>query len=113
MKWLPVLCYLGIAGWQVAVQHDGIFPGDPAKRHAFDMCFMESRQFDRLDAAARAACFKEHGVPLGTRDLMTPPMQLAPAPRQANFVDLWKAAGQGQMRGNDIRAVQQTGPTYR
>jgi len=113
MKWLPVLCYLGIAAWQVAVHYDDIFPGDPTKRHALSLCFMESRRFDRLDSAARAACFKERAVPLGTRDLTIPPTQLAPPPRQANFVDLWKAAGQGQMRGNDIRAAQQTGPTYR
>ncbi len=110
MKWLPILACLGVIAWQQMPGRDtAIFPGDPAKRQALDRCFIEDRQFDRFDAAARAACFKGHGVEVGTVNSAPPSMRLAPPSPQANFVDLWKAAGQRQMHGNDIRAEQQTG----
>ncbi len=80
-----------------------IFPSDPARRWALDQCFAQDPHFDRLDPAARAACY--------AHDALNSAAARDPARRAAatsgNFVDLWRAAGQGSMPQNDIRAAEQ------
>ena len=57
MSWLPVLCFLGIAAWQVGTNYDLLFPSDPAKREALHQCMFENPQFNQLDRAAQENCF--------------------------------------------------------
>ena len=90
MRWLPVLCYLGIAGWQVGANFDAIWPREPAIRAALQECFLENHRFDPLDGAARTTCLRSHA---------------APTVNAANAVDLWHAQGQGLLRGDDIRRL--------
>jgi len=83
-----------------------IYPSDPAQRRALDECFLEDSRFDRLDPAAREACYRHNSAALepaaGASD--SAPGRRAPS---ENFVDRWRAAGQGHMSQNDIRAAQQ------
>jgi len=83
-----------------------IYPTDASRRQALDMCFMADHQFNRLDPAAREACYRRfaQNLPSGRSDGATPP---AATVQQANFVDLWRAAGQGRLPQNDIRFQQQ------
>ncbi len=76
MKWFPIVCYLGIAGWQVAAHLDEILPSDPAKREALHLCFLANHRFDPLDAAARDACFKGHQLQPDRRNPTTHLMPL-------------------------------------
>lgn len=92
MRWLPVLCYLGIAAWQVGANFDALFPSEPAKRAALHDCLSANHRFNPLDKASRDGCYEARLRP------STPqPMQ------QANFVDLWKAQRQGSISSNDMR----------
>lgn len=77
-----------------------LYPEDPAERRALNECFTQDPQFNRLDPAARAACFRHSAPMLGASE--TAP---AAAP-SSNFVDLWRASGQGSMPQNDIRSQQ-------
>jgi hypothetical protein len=81
-----------------AFYHD-IYPNDPAKREALDMCFMENHKFNRLDAGERDACYKRMLQPLGE---ITPTEQPS-----VNAVDLQRAAAQGSMPRNDIIRLQE------
>jgi hypothetical protein len=81
--------------WQTYRQ---LYPADPGQRRALNECFTQDPNFNRLDAAAREACFRHNAPALGS-------VATAPVPQQ-NFVDLWQAAGQGRMPQNDIRAEQ-------
>lgn len=92
MRWLPVLCYLGIAAWQVGANFDALFPNEPAKRAALHDCLTANHRFNPLDKGAREGCYEAR-----LRSPTPQPMQ------QANFVDLWKAQGQGPASGNDMR----------
>jgi hypothetical protein len=94
MKWLPVLCYLGIAAWQIGPNFGLHFPRDAAKRDVLRECFAENHTFDALDQDARARCLaaRSHAA-----------MLQPPPPRAPNFVDLRRAQSQGPTRGNDIR----------
>src|SRR5260370_843296 len=66
------LQHAGIAGILVAVAIAGpggvgaisqqIYPSDPALRRALDQCSLENRGFDRLDPAAREACYRRNPV---------------------------------------------------
>lgn len=96
---------LGAAGFAVmnpgmvkAFYHD-IYPDDPAKRQALDMCFMENHKFNRLDADERDACYKRMLQPLGEITSSAPP--------NVNAVDLQRAAAQGSMPRNDIIRLQE------
>lgn len=96
---------LGAGGFAVmnpgvvkAFYHD-IYPEDPAKRQALDMCFMENHKFDRLDAGERDACYKRMLQPLGE--------VTASAPVTVNAVDMQRAAAQGSMPRNDIIRLQE------
>ena len=105
LSWFAAL--IGIASIAAIVRPDAVaafyqelYPSDPGMRHALDECFTQDPQFDRLDPAARSACYR-HMMPLAADDAA------APHPRaSSNFVDLWRAAGQGHLPQNDIRAEE-------
>jgi hypothetical protein len=80
------------AVWETFQQ---IYPGDPQQRQALDECFMEDHRFDRFDRTAREACYRRSAAARNAT-------QSGRAP-QGNFVDLWRAAGQGRMPRNDVR----------
>ena len=79
-----------------------LYPADPAERRALNECFTQDPSFNRLDQAARQACYRH--------SLATMPnsAQARVAMPQGNFVDLWRAAGQGRLPQNDVRAEEQT-----
>ena len=76
-----------------------IYPDDPAKRQALELCFMQDHKFNRLDAGQRDACYQRMLQPLGE----------VPASDQANInmIDLQRAAAQGSMPRNDIIRLQE------
>jgi hypothetical protein len=90
------------AVWAIYQQ---ICPSDPAQRRALAECFLEDNRFDRLDPVAREACYRHNSVALGPA---AGAADSAPGWRASseNFVDRWRAAGEGHMSQNDIRAVQ-------
>ncbi|HWD57346.1 MAG TPA: hypothetical protein VG308_03645 [Stellaceae bacterium] len=80
--------------------YEDLYPPDPARRQALDLCFMEDHKFNRLDAAARDDCYRRMLLPLG---------EVAPTPRDqpnVNLVDLERAASQGTQPRNDIRRLE-------
>ena len=97
MRWLPVLCYLGIGIWQFVANYDLLFPSDPIKRQALQQCFAEDHRFNPLNQSSQEKCFEARTAAA----VKTPIVQ-------ANFVDLWKAHGQGPVPGNDIRRTYST-----
>ena len=76
-----------------------IYPDDPAKRQALELCFMQDHKFNRLDADQRDACYTRMLQPLGE---VTPSEQ-----PNVNLVDLQRAAAQGSMPRNDIIRLQE------
>lgn len=84
--------------------YDQLYPGDEAKRQALDLCFMENRKFNRLDRDERESCYRQHlpspSTPVSAAALVSPALA------HANFVDLWRASGQGHLAKNDIRSEQ-------
>ena len=83
--------------------YEDIYPSDPVKRQALDLCFMQDHKFNRLDAGEREACYHRMLQPLGE----TSPADAKPEPSAANLVDLQRAAGQGNLPRNDIRRLEQ------
>jgi hypothetical protein len=80
--------------------YEDLYPSDPAKRQALDLCFMQDHKFNRLDAGERDACYQHMLQPLG---------EVAPgAPPNVNPVDLQRAAGQTGAPRNDIRRIEQS-----
>ena len=75
-----------------------LYPKDPERRQALDLCFRTDHRFNRLDAAEREGCY---------RRMLKPVMPPSPAVASANFVDLWRAAGRGRTPTHDIRFEQQ------
>lgn len=71
-----------------------VYPVNTAQRLALDRCALENQNFDRLDAAARDACYRRSAA-----------VQKAAA-AAPNFVDQWRDAGVGHLPRNDIRAEQ-------
>jgi len=84
-----------------------VYPSDPAQRRALDQCAIENPSFDRLDSAEREACYRR-GEMAYQAAAAGAPLLLPAAP---NFVDQWRAAGQGRLPQNDIRA-EQRGEVY-
>ncbi len=76
-----------------------IYPDDPAKRQALELCFMQDHTFNRLDASARDACYQRMLQPLGEMPTSGQPT--------VNMVDLQRAAAQGSMPKNDIIRLQE------
>lgn len=97
----------GIAGFlddpsSVLGTFGGIFPMDRARQEALDACFEQDHGFNRLLSAEREACYERV---LPARQAQGSGNALVA--QAANFVDLWKAAGQGAAPKNDIRSQQQ------
>jgi hypothetical protein len=82
--------------------YQDIYPRDPAMREALDRCFLENHDFNRLVSGARDACYRH--ILLSAGDVSS----AAPQQRDANLIDLTRAAGQGSVPRNDIRRLEQT-----
>lgn len=105
---MRIVVLAGLAGLAVALAggagpaavwgfYQRIYPSDPAKRQALDDCIATEPNFNRLDAAARVACYQ--GAAL----------KRAPSPAMTgDFVDRWRADRQGHLPQDDVRAEQQT-----
>jgi hypothetical protein len=85
--------------------YESIYPSDSAKRQALDLCFLQDHKFNRLDPEERDACYLRNLTPAIGRAAMAGTTAAAIEP---NAVDLWRAAGEGQMPRNDIRRREQT-----
>ena len=105
---MRIVVLAGLAGLAVALAagagpaavwgfYQEIYPSDPAKREALEDCIAVQPGFNRLDSAARLACYR-------SADLK----RARPPVIGGNFVDRWRAAGQGHLPQDDIRAEQQT-----
>jgi hypothetical protein len=87
--------------------YEQLYPSDPAKRHALELCFLADHQFNRLDRSQREACYR------GRSALVTdvaPDVDGAKPPTSnaaANVIDLWRSSGQGNLPQNDIRFQEQ------
>jgi hypothetical protein len=93
------------AVWETLQQ---IYPRDPMQRQALDQCFMEDHRFDRLDRLAREDCYRRSAA---ARTAAAPD----PASRirsNSNFVDLWRASGQGRLPRHDVRFEEQMARYY-
>ena len=85
--------------------YDAVYPQNAAERQALDLCFQQDHEFNRLDGAERAHCYRSM---LPWRQAEADPAGVeGRAVRSANFVDLWRAAGRGHMPTNDVRAQEQ------
>ncbi len=107
---MRLLLIAGFVGMTVAAARPGglwefyrqLYPADAAQRQALDRCAAEDLGFNRLDAAARTTCYRHE-----------PPAEVAASDHaldrlpQANFVDLWRAAGEGHLPQSDVRAEEQ------
>jgi hypothetical protein len=80
-----------------------IYPTDPVKREALDLCFTQNHQFNRLDPVARASCYSHALLPAAAMAGLAPIG--GPA---ANPIDLQRDAAAGHMPRNDIRRTQET-----
>ncbi len=80
-----------------------IYPTDPVKREALDLCFTQDHQFNRLDAAARASCYSRALLPAAAMAGLAPVAEPA-----ANPIDLQRAAAAGYMPRNDVRRTEET-----
>jgi hypothetical protein len=101
MRFVMVAALVGISGGvafassaTVRQAYHQIYPENAAQRRALDECFIGNNRFDRLEAAARDACYRQH-------------QWAASAARARNFVDLWQSASLGRLPADDIRTVQQ------
>ena len=81
--------------------YEQLYPSTPEQRRALNECFTQDPNFDRLDPAAREACYR-HVLPSAAAVAAR-----ARATAAGNFVDLWRAAGQGRLPQNDMRFEQQ------
>jgi hypothetical protein len=83
--------------------YEDIYPSDPAKREALELCFVRDHKFNRLDSDQRDACYRTMLASRGEVAAQSPDAQSAP-----NFVDLQRAAGRGSLPRNDIRRTEET-----
>jgi hypothetical protein len=98
-----------------------LYPSDPEQRRALEQCFTLDAQFNRLDPNERTACYRHYAssvapsnsgpINSGTASNgisgAVPGAPTGSRPPAANFVDLWKSAGQGHLSQSDVRAEQQ------
>ena len=91
--------------WEALQQ---IYPSDPQQRQALDECFMEDHRFDRFDRVAREACYRRSAAARAA-SAINPSGQMRP---NGNYVDLWRAAGQGRMPRHDVRFEEQMARYY-
>ena len=84
--------------------YETLYPSDPYKREALELCFARDHAFNRADPEAREACYRQvlaGPVPVSAREL--PP----PRVNEPNFIDLYRAQGQGHAPKDDVRYQQQ------
>jgi len=93
------------AVWETFQQ---IYPSDQAQRQALDHCFLEDHRFDRFDRAARDMCYRRNPAARGAA-AAEDAARMRP---NGNYVDLWRAAGQGHMPRNDVRFEEQMARYY-
>src|SRR5215469_4718969 len=74
--------------------YEDIYPSDPAKRQALELCFMQDHKFNRLDSGERDRCYRQMLHPVSEHAAFA----VAPAPAEqprVNQIDLGRAAAQG------------------
>jgi hypothetical protein len=115
MKPSILTAMLGIATAAAAMQSttvrhflSGIYPNDTARREALNLCMLADPKFDRLDGAARYACYRHAFAASAAAALVTPSVARAP-----NQVDFRQAADRSNAPSNDIRVVQQADGSLR
>jgi len=77
-----------------------IYPDDPARRQALELCFMQDHKFNRLDTGEREACYKRMLMLVGA-------VSSSDQGNTINPIDLERAAAQGSVPRNDIIRLQQ------
>jgi hypothetical protein len=108
-RWVMMLAVVGTGGFvvtnlgMVKTFYEALYPGDPAKRHALELCFMQDHKFNRLDPGEREACYHRMLSSLGE----IPAAGTAAEQPTANLVDLQRSAGAGGAPRNDIRRLEQ------
>lgn len=80
----------------------GIYPDDPARAQALDLCFAENHAFNRLDSEQRDSCYRRI---LGSVSAASSASLAIPA---VNAVDLRRAAADGGAPLNDVRREEQS-----
>jgi hypothetical protein len=75
-----------------------IYPTDPAKREALDLCFTQDHEFNRLDTVQRKSCYRRALLPAAAAAGFVPAVQPT-----ANPIDLQHASAAGHMPRNDVR----------
>jgi hypothetical protein len=109
MKPLFVATIIGIAAAGAAMKSEAvsgfvadIYPKDSVRREALNLCALANPNFNRLDPAARDACYGHAFATLAS----TEPLVLTG--RAPNQIDLGRAANLGNSSRNDVRVVQQS-----
>jgi hypothetical protein len=88
---------------------DDIYPKDAARAEALRLCILANPNFNRLDSAARDACY-HHAVGEQASVPSAPPQDL----KTSNQVDLRQSAAMGShIARNDIRLNQQADHSLR
>ena len=83
-----------------------IYPADPLKREALERCIDDDHNFNRLAADERAGCYARVLSIAQAAGYAAADQRVAM--QNANFVDLWRAAGRGHVPKNDIVLQQDT-----
>ncbi|HVC53053.1 MAG TPA: hypothetical protein VND87_13620 [Stellaceae bacterium] len=107
---IVVLLGAGAAGAYAAVNparvidravnfYESIYPSDPHEEQALAMCFSGDHTFNRADPVERAACYRRI-LGAAPQDNQGQPTQRV---ARSNFIDLWRASGQGYLPQNDVR----------
>jgi len=108
-RWVMTLAVIGAGGFAITNPglvkglYEDLYPSDPAKRHALELCFMQDHKFNRLFADEREACYHRMLSSLGE----IPAAGAATEQPTANLVDLERSAGAGNVPRNDIRRLEQ------
>lgn len=88
---------------RVLALYEQIYPSNPYKQQALDLCSLRDQGFNRADSTARDACYQRF---LGGREGAGGPIAMADG-AQPNFVDFWRAGSEGNLPRHDIRSLQQ------
>jgi hypothetical protein len=116
MKRLMIATFIGLTVATAASQFgpinsllDDIYPKDAGKAQALRLCVLANPNFNRLDSAARDACY-HHAIGEQAAVSSTPPQDL----KTSNQVDLRQAAAiDSHIARNDIRLNQQADHSLR
>ena len=117
MKRLVIAALVGLAVATAAAHFrpvnsvlDDIYPKDTAKADALRLCILANPNFNRLDRAARDACY-HHAFGDQAAVSSLPP---SPELKTSNQVDLRQAAAVGSHAArNDVRLAQQSDHSLR